>query len=268
MQELFALRGSLPRKTKTILEVGGGALFLLIWWLVVYTGLIRESILPSPIKVFTSLPELHFEDALIRNAIYSIKLNVMGYGEAVLIAIPFGFLIGLLPLFRAMNERYITALRYLPLTALIGLFVLWFGIGDMMKIQFLTLGILVYLLPVVIQRIDEVRQVYIDTVTTCGANRWQTIRSVYIPDVLSRLSDDVRVLVAISWTYIIIAEVVNKQDGGIGALIYTVARQSRVDKVFAALLVIILIGFLQDKLLLYLDKMIFPHKYATKGEGR
>ncbi len=258
----FSLRGSLPSRTKTLVEIGGAMLFLIIWWALVYFGVVRSSILPSPIRVLTSFPELHFDDALIRNTLYSIKLNVLGYIEAVAIALPLGFLIGLFPLFRGLFERYITALRYLPLTAVIGLFILWFGIGINMKVQFLTLGILVYLLPVAVQRIDDVQKVYIDTVKTLGATKWQTIRFVFMPDVVSRISDDIRVLVAISWTYIIIAEVINKQEGGVGALIYTAARQSRVDKVFAVLLVIILVGFLQDKLMFALDRQLFPHKYA------
>jgi len=43
---------------------------------------------------------------------------------------------------------------------------------------------------------------------------------------------------------------------------YASARQSRIDKMFAILLIIVLIGFAQDKLLKMLDKVLFPHKYA------
>ena len=72
--------------------------------------------------------------------------------------------------------------------------------------------------------------------------------------------DDIRVITAISWTYIIIAELLNRQ-GGIGSLAYIKARQGQMEKVFAILIVIILIGFLQDKLFGYFDKKLFPHKY-------
>jgi NitT/TauT family transport system permease protein len=89
------------------------------------------------------------------------------------------------------------------------------------------------------------------------------IRTVFIPGVLPKLYDDIRVLTAISWTYIIVAELVNR-SGGVGAMIYSAARQSRIDKVFALLLVIVLVGFLQDKLLSWLDKKLFPFKEAAK----
>ena len=141
---------------------------------------------------------------------------------------------------------------------------MWLGLGNEMKVAFLAFGIIVYLVPVVVQRIDEVDDVFLKTVFTLGANNWQKIRTVYLPSVLSRLSDDIRVLTAISWTYITIAEMLNR-SGGIGELIWIARRQSRIDKAFAVLLVIVLIGILQDKLFLLLDRWLFPHKYVKNN---
>jgi NitT/TauT family transport system permease protein len=262
IKSLFELRGELNKGTKVTIEVIGFLFLIGLWSLITHLKILPSSLLPAPWSVITSFKELHFNDALIENTVYSIQLNFLGYCEAVLICIPLGFLIGLFPLFKGLFQRYIDALRYLPLTAITGLFIAWFGIDTNMKVQFLAFGIIVYLLPVVVQRVHEVEDVYVHTVKTLGATKWQTITSVFRPDVISRLSDDIRVLVAISWTYIIVAELVNKTQGGIGALAYTAARQSRIDKVFAVLLVIILIGFVQDKLFVALDRLFFPHKYV------
>lgn len=224
-------------------------------------------LLPTPLQVVQSYPSLIKDDALAYNTFRSIWLNVQGYFWAVLLAIPIGFLIGLLPIVRGLFSRQVDALRYLPLTALTGMFIVWFGIDDDMKIAFLAFGILVYLLPVVVQRIDEADDVYLTTVFTLGATNWQTIKSVYLPSVMSKLIDDIRVLTAISWTYIIIAELLNRQ-GGIGALIYLKSRQGQIPKVFAILIVIILVGFIQDRIFVYVDKRLFPfkyHKYALTG---
>ena len=217
-------------------------------------------ILPTPQLVVESVPELFYQDKLLANTWDSIWINIRGYLWAVLLSIPIGFFIGLMPVVRGLFSKQVDALRYLPLTALTGLFIIWFGIEDEMKVAFLAFGIMVYLLPVVVQRIFEVEDVYTTTVFTLGATDWQTIRTVYFPSVMSKLIDDIRVLTAISWTYIIIAELLNKQ-GGIGALIYTKSRQGEISKVFAMLIVIVLIGFLQDRIFVWLDRRLFPHKY-------
>ncbi|MGA9120299.1 MAG: ABC transporter permease [Bacteroidota bacterium] len=260
----FELRGPMPKQLQLLLEIGGLIVFLVLWQLVAMK-IDSPAILPSPLVVLSSFPQLHFEDFLIRNAFFSIKINLLGYLQAVLISIPLGMVIGLFTPVGAVLNRYVDAIRYIPLTAVTGLFIAWFGIYLNMKVQFLAFGIFVYLLPVVVQRVKEVDEVYVQTAETLGASRWQVIVRVFIPGVLSKLSDDIRVLTAISWTYIIVAEMVNN-EGGLGALIFRAARQSRLDKVFAVLFVIIIIGVIQDKIFLWLDRRVFGFKYAKETD--
>ena len=261
MNELFKLRGEFSPKLRILIGSIGFILFIFLWWAISSMGLVPGGILPAPQKVLYSFYELHFEDELVKNLLYSIKLNLMGYIESVLICMPLGFIIGLYALPRALTSKYIDAIRFIPLTACTGIFIAWFGIDNLMKVQFLAFGIIVYLLPVVVQRVKEVDEVYLQTTYTLGATQWQTIKSVFIPAVSSKISDDIRVLVAISWTYIIVAELLNK-TGGVGALIFTAQRQSRIDKVFAILLIIIAVGFIQDKLFEFIDRKLFKYKYV------
>lgn len=244
-----------------------GAVVLLGIWVGLTAGpdpVMTPGILPAPWKVLTSFGELFTQNDLLRNAGLSIGLNLAGYIEAIALCLPLGFIIGLMTRFRFAFQEQIAAMRYIPLTALLGLFIVWFGIGAGMKIHFLAFGILIYLLPIMVQRIDEVDDVYLKTVHTLGATDWQVLRSVYIPSVLSRLSDDVRVLTAVSWTYIIVAEGTGSQ-GGLGDLIWKAGlRQGRMDKVFALLVVIMVIGVIQDRLFVRLDKDLFPFKYQAR----
>ncbi|WP_370424535.1 ABC transporter permease [Tenacibaculum dicentrarchi] len=231
-------------------------------------GLVKNKvypILPSPIKVIKAFPELNKNDDVIGNTFLSIKLNVLGYLLAIIIAIPIGFLLGLVPLFRGLFSKIIDSYRFIPLTAVTGIFIMWLGLGSQMKVSFLAFGIIVYLIPVVVQRIDEVQKVYLNTVFTLGATPWQTIKSVYMPYVFSKLIDDIRVLTAISWTYITIVEMLNK-GGGIGELIWTAKRQSRIDKAFAILIIIVIIGVIQDRLFVIIDKLLFPYKHINKNK--
>lgn len=233
-------------------------------------GLFKKRVypmLPSPMAVLVSFKELHYEDALIVNSFQSIRLNFLGYLLAIGISIPFGFALGLIPLFRGLFSKIVDSFRFIPLTAVTGIFIIWLGMENQMKVSFLAFGIIVYLIPVVVQRINEVEEVYLKTVFTLGATNWQTIKSVYFPAVISKLSDDIRVLTAISWTYITIAEMLNR-NGGIGDLIWIARRQSRIDKAFAVLIVIVLIGILQDRIFLWLDKMFFSYKYVGRSSHK
>lgn len=298
IKDLFQLRKPLDKKTSTILAIAGVVILLLIWIFLstpmidnelymdedtiaaaIKSGDIEEapsnnpkqvaivprSSLPHPMRVVTAFGDLIRDNELIKNACRSIGLNIGGYIKAILWSLPLGFIIGLVPLFRGAFQKIVNAIRFIPLTAVTVLFIVWFGIGVPMKVNFLAFGIMIYMLPVIVQRIDEVNDVYLKTVYTLGANAWQTVRTVYIPSVLSRLSDDIRILTAISWTYIIVAETSGDQ-GGLGSLIYRAAqRMGRIDKTFAILILIILIGVFQDRIFAYLDRKFFPHKYQTKN---
>lgn len=252
--------------TRFIFAALGIVVILIVWFV---TSNINTqagtTVMPSPDRVLRAFPELVRVNSLFRHTGISIGVNISGYIEAILLVIPLGFIIGLLKHVRWGFQRPVDALRYVPLTAVTGIFIFWFGTELGMKVHFLAFGILIYLLPVMIQRIDEVDDVYLKTVHTLGASDWQVLRSVFFPSVLSRLFDDIRVLTAISWTYIIVAEGINSNQGGLGTLIqYAGLRQARYDKVFALLIIIMLIGVIQDKIFQWLDREFFLFKYQAR----
>lgn len=257
-------------KKRLIYEIAGFLFILLLWVMITFGSapLIPKGILPSPFKVATAFTELLNQNKLIPNFFYSLGLNLGGYIEAILIALPLSFLLGLIPQLRGAFQRPVDSIRFLVLPAAVGLFIAWFGIGSWMKIHFLAFGIIIYLLPVAIQRIDEVNEVYLKTAYTLGASKWQMIKTVYFPSVISRLFSDIRILTAISWTYIVIAESIGG-EAGLGALTWQVGlRRGRIDKVFCLLIIIMIVGIFQDKLFAYMDRKLFPHKYVGKSKMR
>jgi NitT/TauT family transport system permease protein len=263
-KSLFKIGGELNKKTGLYVETGGLCFILFIWMLITdFTGWVKPATIPSPLSVFLSFGELFTKDKLIDNAIYSISLNFRGYFEAIVFAVPIGFVVALIPLVRHMFSKYIDAIRYIPITGLVGIFIAWYGIGTDMKAHFLAFGVIVYLLPVVIQRVYETERVHLDTVWTLGASNWQLFTKVYFPATISKVFVDIRVITAISWTYIIVAEMVNN-EGGVGSMIYLASKQSRIDKIFAIILFIIIIGYLQDKLFNVLERWFFKYKFAKK----
>ncbi|SEQ82074.1 ABC transporter permease [Neolewinella agarilytica] len=224
-------------------------------------------LLPPPHKVFSAFPELispgeeSVNKSLINHAAVSVWRNLQGYFWAVFFSLLIGIPIAISPIAKAMFSRQIDTLRFVPLTALTPIFLIIFRpeASEAMKVSFLAFGILVYLLPVVMQRLWETEDVYLKTAYTLGASDWQLVKSVYIPAVLSKLIDDIRVLTAISWTYIIIAEVYYRTDG-LGSLSYILGRQGNVAGVFAVLISIVIIGYFQDQLFAYMNRRLFPHR--------
>jgi len=239
----------------------GWLILLAIWFLITSLGIVNSHILPSPLMCITALGKMIEQDDLIGNILFSLKINFAGYLESILLALPVGFALGLSETGRKMFSQQVDSLRFIPITALGGIFIALSGLTIWTKIHFLAFGIWVYLVPVIVQRISEVNPVHLQMMKTLGATRFQTFRYVQWRSVISRLSDDIRILVGISWTYIIVAEMKNVQ-GGLGSLIFLSDRQSNIGMTYVVIAIIVLIGIIQDRIFKFIDWVFFRFKYS------
>jgi NitT/TauT family transport system permease protein len=245
----------------TLLNISGWLILLAIWYLICALDIVNSHILPSPGKTLDAFFVMLKDYDLIGNIFFSLKINFAGYIVSIALALPVGFALGLSETGRKMFSQQIDSLRLIPITALGGIFIALSGLTIWTKINFLAFGIWVYLVPVIVQRIVEVNPVHLQMMKTLGATRFQTFRYVQWRSVIARLSDDIRILVGISWTYIIVAELKNVQ-GGLGSLIFASDRQSNIGMTYVVILIIVLIGIIQDRIFRFFDWLLFRFKYS------
>ena len=253
------VREPVTRRTSQLLAIAGLATFIVVWCVLSYGNIVPTIILPSPTEVLRAFPVLHFEEALVRSAWGSFRRVTMGFGLAAAVAIPLGVVMGTFPVVKHFFTPLLDPLRFLPISALVPLFIVWFGIDEMQKIVFLFVGIFVYMLPLIVEAVDNVEEVYLQTATTLGATRAQLIRHVLIPGSLPAIGEALRVMNGIGWTYVIMAEVINARYG-LGYLITTAGKRSHVDQIFALVLVILFIGVVTDWLIKMINRALFHWK--------
>ena len=253
------VREPVPQRKARALALAGLLSFLAIWCVLSYTGLVPTVILPSPTEVIRAFPVLHFEEALVRSAGWSLYRVGMGFVLSALVAIPLGLLMGTFPAVKHFLSPLVDPLRFLPISALVPLFLVWFGIEETMKIMLLFVGTFVYLLPLVVEAVENVDDVYLQTATTLGASRWQLVRHVLVPGSLPAIGEALRVMNGIGWTYVILAEIVNARLG-LGHIITVAGKRSHVDQIFAGVLVILFIGVVTDAMIRIANKQLFAWK--------
>jgi NitT/TauT family transport system permease protein len=250
------VREPVSHRTAQLLALGGLATFILAWCVLSYGGVVPSVILPSPSEVLRAFPVLHFEEALVRSALRSFYRVTMGFALAAAVAIPLGIVMGTFPAVKHFFTPLVDPLRFLPISALVPLFIVWFGIDEMQKIVFLFVGIFVYMLPLVVEAVEGVEEVYLQTATTLGATSGQLVRHVLIPGSLPAIGEALRVMNGIGWTYVILAEVVNARYG-LGYLITVAGKRSHVDQIFALVLVILFIGVVTDWMIRVVNRRLF-----------
>jgi NitT/TauT family transport system permease protein len=245
----FRVKAELSSTERIVIGAVGAAFLFALWYITTAFGWIPRQILPNPIDVAAAFPTMLHPDNpqrdLFHNLWYSLQINFMGIAEAVALSVPIGLAIGLFTPIDAVFGRFTANLRYLPLTAVVGLFVVNFGIGMAFKVHFLAAGIFVYLMPAIAKRCGEVKDTYKNTARTLGASEWELVKTVYFPAVMQKSKSDILNLMAVSWTYIIIVENYY-QENGIGVLAWRAGRQYNYENLYVILILIFTVGLLQD----------------------
>ncbi|HEY0078179.1 MAG TPA: ABC transporter permease subunit [Pyrinomonadaceae bacterium] len=254
----------MPRRTAFLLGFVAPALVIGAWCAVSYGGLANPSFLPTPTEVVRGLLQLFLDERydLGGAILISTKRIALAFLLASALALPLGVLMGAFEPVNRFFEPIMAPLRYMPISAFIPLLILWFGIYEKQKIAFLFLGVFVYLLPVVVSAIRLVPEELVQTALTLGATKWQVIRTVLIPAALPEIFDSFRVMNAIAWTYVILAEAVNP-GGGLGYMVELARTHHRPSWSFAGLLIIGGIGLLTDFLIRAVSNLLFRWREKT-----
>jgi NitT/TauT family transport system permease protein len=254
--DLFAIRGPLPRRTRALIAIVAPSVVLGVWCVLSYGRIAPADFLPSPSEVVRGTLQLFFQHDLARAIWTSTRRILIAFSLAAGVAFPLGIAMGAFTPVNAFFSPIVAPLRYMPISAFIPLLILWFGIFESEKIAFLFLGVFVYLLPVVVSAIHAVPEELVQTALTLGASRWQVVWSVLIPSALPEIFDSFRVMNAIAWTYVILAEAVNPEHG-LGYMVELARTHSLPSWSFAGLIVIGGIGLITDFVIETVSRVLF-----------
>ena len=258
---------SVRRQITNAHSLGLTSLFVVIllaaWWFVTRGDTLEQRILPplilpSPLEVLNAFPKLHFEQALVRSAGVSFLRVTAGFVLAVIVAIPLGVYMATFPPVAAFFRPLALMGAYVPIVVFIPLTLAWFGLSETQKIGFLFIGCFVALLPLVIKDISDVPAAYLDVAVTKGATQWQLVYHVLFPVAQASIWNHLRGVYGVGWGWIILAEVVNAENG-LGYLIDISNRRGHTNAIFAIIIVIVLIAIASDQLWRLGGELLFPY---------
>ena len=242
---LWALRAPIPRRWRVVLMTCSVLVPLVVWVAVAATGTVQEQFLPSPLSVFEAGWEMARSGQLWTDTWASVQRILIGFGLAILVSVPLGLVMGSFQAGQALFEPIVGLLRYLPASAFIPLLTIWLGIGEPSKWMLLFIGTVFFNTLMTADAVRQVPRPLIDVSYTLGARRGEVLRKVVVPHALPGMIDAVRVNAAAAWNFVVVAELINSQEG----LGYRIARSQRFlasDRIFAVLIVIAVIGLALD----------------------
>ncbi|PSB08579.1 ABC transporter permease [Pleurocapsa sp. CCALA 161] len=244
------LAEDIPKPLNTSLVITSIALPLVIWWLVTTFGGIDPKFLPSPAQVWSAFVRLSSTGELLKDTVASLWRVGVGFGLAVVLAIPIGVLMGSFPSIRALLEPLFGLMRYMPAPAFIPLLILYLGIGEEPKIMLIFIGVFFFNSLMVMDTVKFVPKELIEATYMLGGDRWEVLKQVILPYVLPGIIDACRINLAAAWQLVIVSELIAATEG-LGRRISVAGRFLKTDEIFVGLIVIGIIGLIFDLLFQY-----------------
>ena len=217
----------------------------------------------SLVTIFTTPPTQADGPWFHQSLMQSIKLVFLAFLISSLIGIPLGILSGVSNVISKLTEPFVEFFRYLPAPAFGALAVAILGINDAPKIAIIVIGTLFQQILIIANTTRLVDKGLIEAGATLGTKRLTSLTKVVIPAALPGIYRDLRVLLGWAWTYLIVAELIGATSG-ITWFITQQARYQNFANVYAAILIIGIVGLLCDYLLMKLGQYLFRWEKGIK----
>ena len=242
--------------------IGMALLFFVFWELVCRLFQIPNFILPPPSE---TILEIFKEWKVIwPNAQQTLFTTMVGFAAAVVFGLLLGALVGISPeLYRCLSPLLI-AFNSVPKVAVVPVLVLWYGIGTVPAI--LT-AFLISFFPIAVNvaaGIAMMEPELADVLRSLGASRREILMKVGIPRSLPYFFASLKVAITLAFVGSVISETVAANDG-IGYLMMAASSSFRIPLVFAALLVVAIMGVAMYAIAAWTEKW-FTH-WAVRDEG-
>ncbi|MCY6958007.1 ABC transporter permease [Clostridium brassicae] len=226
-----------------------------IWQFVVDKGIVESYILPSPKEVIVTLFKILPN---IKQHIYvTLKEAMFGFGISIILALILAVLMDNIKVIRNSIYPILVISQTIPTVVLAPLFGMWFGFGMLPKV---IIVVLVCFFPIVISLMDGLNSVDKDMVNllrSMGASKFQIFKIVKFPSSMVNFFSGLR----IAATYSIMGAVVGEWVGaneGLGFYMMRVKHSFAMDKVFAVVLIIILLSMFLFGILFLIQYMLTP----------
>ena len=219
-----------------------------LWQAVAALHVTDPEFLPGVGAVVEAFYDLAKEKTIFVELGVSLLTAVVGLASGILIGVPLGAVMALSKRADGFFGPLIKATYSLPKSALIPLFVLWFGVGGLTNV---LATVLTTLLPIVIYTyhgVQGVPRIFVWSAQAMGTPRATLLRRVILPAALPAILTGVRIALGFAFIVTIAAEMI-VSNHGIGKLMFLYGDSGAYNYMFAAVITIVVTAFAADWLL-------------------
>lgn len=251
-----------------------GLAMLALWWVIAELEFVSRILLPGPAETFEELWDTTkniVTGGHVAEGLWITTQEVLvGFLAAAVAGFTLGVIVGETRLGKRAVMPYLVALNALPKVAFAPVFVAWFGFGVNSKI---VMALFIAFFPVIVDTAAGLYAVDADTLMlfrSMESTRWQTLRKFKLPSALPFIFAGLKTAAVFSVVGAVVGEYLGGGHG-LGELIRLSAQTLRIDRVFALIVYLGILGLLLFGLVAWAEKkLLFWHKseiFEIQGTG-
>jgi NitT/TauT family transport system permease protein len=231
-----------------LISLVGFLLLVCAWELAIHLFEIPDYILPAPSAIAQSLYNGFASGIFIYNLMVTAIQTLAGFFLAAILGTALGAVVAQFDIVERVVYPWLVALQALPKIAIAPLIIIWAGYGISSKIIIVALVAIFPVLVNTIMGLKSCDQGKLDLMRALGAGRWETFRSVRLPNALPFIFAGLNVAIVLAILGSIVGEFVGSK-AGLGNLILEANFQFDVARIFAVLVILGAFGVVLSKLM-------------------
>ncbi len=198
-------------------------------------------VMPAPGAVLQQSGTMWSDGTMLRALGESLTVLLAGFGLAASSGIFCGILLGGFPFLGRVLDPFVNALNSTPGAAFIPLIIVWFGLYTEAKVVLVWNAAFFPILINTAVGIANANKDLTEMAQSFGAGRRTLFWQVMVPDALPSILSGLRIGASISTVGTVIAELTMAQSG-LGGLMITAGNRFQMDRYFAVVIVLMLLG--------------------------
>lgn len=185
------------------------------------------------------------ERRIVADTLSSLRLLGYGLGIGIVVSVALGLTMGAFSPAESLLFSFVSALAKIPPLALLPIFFISMGVGDMAKIAIIVVGIAPTMTMDIVMRARDIPRELIIKAYTLGASTLEVVFKVILAGIWPSVINSIRLSLGPAWVFLIAAEAVSS-DAGLGYRIFIVQRQIGMNVILIYVAWIMVLGLAMD----------------------
>ncbi|TCS77476.1 ABC transporter permease [Pectinatus cerevisiiphilus] len=249
------MEGFIRKINERFIDASGVILFLLLWEFLPRAGIVDGQFIPPLSKVIEAIVRLFFVEHLLLHIAASLQRVFIGVALAIILAVPIGFALSTFKKVAVFLRPLLRIGSQINAFALFPIFILIFGIGETAKISIIFCAAFWPILFTTVAGVSQIDPLYIKSAKSMGAGHFTIFKEILLPGTAPLIFTGIHHGTTQAFLMLIAAEMIGAK-AGLGWIILNSTANSLMPRLFAAGIIIALLGMLLSYLIHWWEKII------------